>query len=146
MASTLDVSQTGRLLVELGGIGKLELVTTVPDVVPAIEDEEPDVAAEVDPTPVDVWLEDWGTDEPGPALVVPFDAPDVVDRGGVTSAVVVAEIEVVLPEPDELDVEAGDVLAPDDTEVVWDPAELLLPEEDPDDGEVLEAREVDGNE
>jgi hypothetical protein len=54
MASTLDVSQTGRLLVELGGIGKLELVTTVPDVVPAIEDEEPDVAAEVDPTPVDV--------------------------------------------------------------------------------------------
>jgi hypothetical protein len=69
-----------------------------------------------------------------------------VDRGGVTSAVVVAEIEVVLPEPDELDVEAGDVLAPDDTEVVWDPAELLLPEEDPDDGEVLEAREVDGNE
>jgi hypothetical protein len=69
-----------------------------------------------------------------------------VDRGGVTSAVVVAEIEVVLPEPDELDVEAEDVLAPDDTEVVWDPAELLLPEEDPDDGEVLEAREVDGNE
>ena len=50
MASTLDVSQTGCLLVELGGGRKLELVTSVP----AIEDEEPKVSAEVDPTLVDV--------------------------------------------------------------------------------------------
>jgi len=54
IASTLDVSQTGCLLVELGGIKKLELVASVADVVPATEDGGTEVAAEVDPTPVDV--------------------------------------------------------------------------------------------
>jgi hypothetical protein len=54
-ASTLDVSQTGRPVVEFGGIKKLlELVTGVADVVPATEVERPDVAAEVDPAPVGV--------------------------------------------------------------------------------------------
>ncbi|EAQ89941.1 predicted protein [Chaetomium globosum CBS 148.51] len=42
---------TGCLVVEFGGMKKLELVASVADVVPAIGDEEPDVAAEVDPTP-----------------------------------------------------------------------------------------------
>lgn len=37
---------------------KLELVANVADVVPATEDEEPDVAAEVDPTPVGVSLDE----------------------------------------------------------------------------------------
>jgi hypothetical protein len=57
-ASTLDVSQTGCLVVEFGGMKKLELVASVADVVPAIGDEEPDVAAEVDPTPVGVSLDE----------------------------------------------------------------------------------------
>ena len=58
-ASTLDVSQTGCLVVEFGGMKKLlELVASVPDVVPATEVERPDVAAEVDPTPVGVSLDE----------------------------------------------------------------------------------------
>jgi len=40
-------------------------------------------------------------EEPEPTLVVPLDALDVVDKGGVTSAVVVPEIAVVLPAPDD---------------------------------------------
>ncbi|KAH6628654.1 hypothetical protein F5144DRAFT_594616 [Chaetomium tenue] len=42
---------TGCLVVEFGGMKKLELVTSVADVVPVTGDEGPDVAAEVDPTP-----------------------------------------------------------------------------------------------
>jgi hypothetical protein len=58
-ASTLDVSHTGCFVVEFGGMKKLlELVASVADVVPAIEDEEPDVAAEVDPAPVGVSLDE----------------------------------------------------------------------------------------
>jgi hypothetical protein len=58
-ASTLDVSQTGCFVVEFGGMKKLlELVASVAHVVPAIEDEEPDVAAEVDPAPVGVSLDE----------------------------------------------------------------------------------------
>jgi hypothetical protein len=57
-ASTVDVSQTGRPVVEFGAMKELELVVSVADVVPATEDERPDVAAEVDPTPVDSRLDE----------------------------------------------------------------------------------------
>jgi hypothetical protein len=155
-ASTLDVSQTGCLVVEFRGMREPELVASVADVVPTTEDEAPDVAAEVDPTPVDVWLDEWATDEPGPLVVVPFNTPEVVDKGGVTSAVVVAEIEIVLPETGDpgpveevfpvvaasivcvvwgsslSEVEAEDVPVLDSADPVWDPMAVLLPVEEPD--------------
>lgn len=53
MASTLDVSQIGGE-VEASGLEALELVASVPDAVLRIEDDDSGVAAEVDPTPVDV--------------------------------------------------------------------------------------------
>jgi hypothetical protein len=53
MASTLDVSRMDSE-VEVCGLETLELVASVPDVVLRIEDGESGVAAEVDPTPVDV--------------------------------------------------------------------------------------------
>jgi hypothetical protein len=54
-ASTVDVPKMGVVVAEVWGGEKLELEPGVTDVVPAIEEEDPELAADVGPTPVDVW-------------------------------------------------------------------------------------------
>jgi hypothetical protein len=160
MASTLDVPKMGLVVAEVWGADVLELEPSVADVVLALEEENPELAADVGATPVDVWFDEWTTEELEPALVVLLDAPDVVDGRGATSAVVVLEAEVVLPDTDDpgpvdelLPValvvacdpplaveEPEDDLVPDDVEVVRYPDDALLTE---DTGEVL-ACELEG--
>lgn len=53
-ASTVDVSEMGVLEAELWGPEELELEPWVADVVPATEEEDPKLAADVGATPVDV--------------------------------------------------------------------------------------------
>jgi hypothetical protein len=105
------------------------------------------------------------TDESGPVLVALVDAPDVVDGRGVTSAVVLAEPEAVLPEADDSGavdeslplvavvcdpplavLETVVLLARDDPEDVWEPTEVLPPEEDAEADVLLEVWDCVGKE